>query len=93
MVYELQKYPLIYKKNYHCLGMSDCREFLMYKGFSNMRSTDSCYPILAAINDLDLENDPFVRYPTPKDYFELSMTDKQIELAKKNISFLKKCCH
>jgi hypothetical protein len=93
MVYELQKYPLIYKKNYHCLGMGDCREFLMYKGFSNMRSTDSCYPILAAMNDLDLENDPFVRYPTPKDYFELGMTDKQIELAKKNISFLKKCCH
>lgn len=93
MVYELQKYPLIYKKNYHCLGMSNCREFLMYRGFSNMRSTDSCYPILAAINNLDLEDDPFIRYPTPKDYFELEMTDKQIELAKKNIAFLKKCCH
>ena len=97
MVYDLCKshsYIRFTEKNLHCLGMGDCREFLMYKGFPNIRSTDSCYPIFAAINDVDIEEEPFVnRIPTPKDYFRIDMTVDQIELAKKNIAFLKKCCH
>lgn len=80
------------KKQFHCLGMGDCREFNAYAKLSFMRSTDSCYPILAAINGIDLRNDRFVRVPTPEDYFELEMSPTQIKLAEKNIEFLAECC-
>ena len=80
-----------FNKTIHCLGMGDVREYFIYKEDSRMRSTDSCYPILAAINGIDIEkylNDP-IRIPTPANYFDLIMNKKQIDLAVKNIDFVK----
>lgn len=80
------------KKPVHCLGMGDPTEFKAYKLNTMMRSTDSCYPILAAIKGIELGKDEFKRVPTPKNYFDLKMTKKQIELAKRNVEFVKECC-
>lgn len=81
------------RKDIHCLGMSDPREYLMYSRSLIMRSTDSCYPILAALNDLNLEKSiDNKRIPTPANYFESTLTKKQIELVKSNINFVKICC-
>lgn len=82
------------EKPVHCLGMGDPREFLLYKRNILMRSTDSCYAILSAINGIDLsKNEQFAkRIPTPVNYFDLEMSDEQILLAQKNIKFVKKCC-
>lgn len=82
-----------FNKAIHCLGMGDVREYWLYKNQKDerMRSTDSCYPILAAINGIDIEktlNDP-IRIPTPENYFDLIMTKDQIDLAVKNINFVK----
>lgn len=80
-------------KPIHCLGMGDPTEFFMYKNSPYMRSTDSCYPILAAINGINLwETKEFYRIPTPKNYFDILMNKEQIELASLNIAYVKECC-
>lgn len=58
-------------KPLHFLGQGDPKEFIPYKNEKIFRSTDSCYPILAAINGQDIEKvEKFERIPTPSDYFE-----------------------
>lgn len=81
------------KKEIHCLGMGDPREYLMYSRCKLMRSTDSCYPILAAMNGIYLGDlTSGMRVPTPADYFERTLTADQIKLAKENVNFVKICC-
>ena len=80
------------QKPVHCLGMGDPQEFLLYNRNRLMRSTDSCYAILAAINNIDLSKN-FKRVPTPADYFDMELNSTQIELAKKNVEFIKNCCY
>lgn len=80
-------------KPIHCLGMGDPTEYISYRNASYMRSTDSCYPILAAINGINLrEEKEFQRIPTPKNYFDLTMNKDQVELASLNIAYVKECC-
>lgn len=84
------------KKSLHFLGFGDPNEFDLYqvhryKDFC--RSTDSCYTVLAAMNDLYFGEDRFKRFPTPPDYFERNLTEDQIRLTKENVLYLKNCCN
>lgn len=80
------------KKPIHCLGMRGISEYYAYKNIPLIRSTDSCYTVLGAINNEELKADKIVDTvnETPHDYFFWKLTDKQIKLAKKNINELKK---
>ena len=84
----LNKNNLI-KKPIHCLGQGDFKEFKAYKNIPLIRSTDSCYPILAAINGIEYSKN-FKRIETHNNYFETKMNRKQIERAILNILCLKK---
>lgn len=85
---ELMEKGLI-KKPIHCLGAGDPREFLKYQDNPLMRSTDSCFSVLAAMNFKDWSEGQFERIKTPENYFSLPMNSTQVELAIKNIEFLK----
>jgi hypothetical protein len=78
-------------KPVHLLGMGEHTEFDYYLNnkIPNIRSSDSCYTVLAAINGIDFESGNTTRIPTTNDYFNVHLTADQIELAKKNINFLK----
>jgi len=78
-------------KPVHLLGMGEHTEFDFYlqNKFPNIRSSDSCYTVLAAINGIDFESGNTTRIPTTNDYFNTCLTSEQIELAKKNINYLK----
>lgn len=85
-----QKSQLI--KPIHLLGMGEHDEFDYYlkNKVPNIRSSDSCYSILAAINNIDFEKGNLTRIPTTNAYFDATLTEDQIALAKKNINYLKK---
>ena len=78
-------------KPIHLLGMGEHTEFDYYldNKIQNIRSSDSCYTILAAYNGIDFEKGDTTRIPTTNDYFNVSLTEEQKALAKKNINFLK----
>lgn len=75
-------------KPIHLLGMRNITEFNAYKGIKNIRSTDSCWTILAAMKGIEFDwsktfddvND------TPEDYFNHKLTDSEVALAKHNIN-------
>ena len=78
-------------KPIHLLGMGEHTEFDYYldNKVQNIRSSDSCYTILAASNGIDFEEGNTTRIPTTNDYFNATLTEEQKALAKKNINFLK----
>lgn len=78
------------KKPLHFLGGENPQEFIKYIELNNplFRSTDSCFTILAGINNQDVSSSTYTRKPTPRNYFELSMDNKQIDLAIKNIQYM-----
>ncbi len=78
-------------KPLHLLGMGEHDEFEYYltNKIPHIRSSDSCYTILAAINGIDFENGDTTRIPTTNAYFDTPLTDEQIRLSKKNITYLK----
>lgn len=86
---ELKELDLL-QKPIHCLGAGDPREFLKYINEPLMRSTDSCFTVWSAMNGIDWHEGEFLRIPTPREYFDLEITDKEVELAVFNINFLKK---
>lgn len=90
-VAELMEKDLI-KKPLHLLGMGEHNEFDFYlkNKIPNIRSSDSCYTILAAINGIDFKTGDTTRIPTTNDYFNVEMSDEQIKLSVNNITFLKK---
>lgn len=77
-------------KPIHCLGAGDPREFLKYLHDPIMRSTDSCFSVWAAMNDISWEEGNFKRVKTPHDYFDLTISAEQLITALSNINFLKK---
>jgi hypothetical protein len=89
-VKELQQ-TLLLTKPLHLLGMGEHNEFDFYlrNKIKNIRSSDSCYTILAAMNGIDFETGNTSRIPTTNAYFDVTLTDEQQELAKKNINYLK----
>ena len=84
----LKKHKML-TKPVHCLGQGDPTEFLAYKGMKMLRSTDSCNPIWSAVNDIEFGKGKFKRVPTNNMYFYKELTQPQLELAKKNIKYLK----
>lgn len=79
-------------KPIHLLGMGEHDEFEFYlqNKIPNIRSCDSCYTILAAINNIDFEQGNTTRVPTTNAYFDVLLTDEQKHLAKQNINYLKR---
>ena len=86
----LKKNDLL-KKPLHCLGQGDPTEFSYYD-HPMMRSTDSVYPVLAAVHGQDFSVDHETRTPTPHNFleeFDLSNpADIDFSLIEKNIAFL-----
>jgi len=78
-------------KPVHLLGMGEHDEYNYYLNnkVPNIRSSDSCYTILAAINGIDFEKGDTTRIPTTNAYFDVELNEDQITLAKRNINYLK----
>ena len=78
-------------KPLHLLGMGEHTEFDYYlqNKIPNIRSSDSCYTILAAINGISFEEGNITRVPTTNAYFDATVSKEQQLLAKKNIEYLK----
>lgn len=81
-------------KPIHCLGMGDPKEYLYYHQLPKkvqflIRSTDSCYTVLAALNSIDFGKN-FERVKTDNSYFNKKLNQQQILLALKNIWYLKR---
>ena len=89
-VKDLQDRHLLLKP-LHLLGMGEHNEFDYYlqNQTPNIRSSDSCYTILAAMNGIDFEKGDTTRVPTTNEYFDVILTEDQKALAKKNIDYLK----
>lgn len=90
-VKELHEQGLL-TKPIHLLGMGEHTEFDYYlqNKIPNIRSSDSCYTILAALNNISFETGNIERIPTTNAYFEKTLTEDQKVLSKKNIEYLKK---
>ena len=75
----------------HLLGMGEHDEFDFYLNnkIPNIRSSDSCYTVLAAIHGIDFTTGDITRIPTTNDYFHTTLTEEQQKLAKVNIEYLK----
>jgi hypothetical protein len=79
-------------KPIHCLGQGDPTEFAYYN-HPMMRSTDSVYPVWAAINGQDFRKDHETRIPTPHNLLEEhDMKDVDMDLIKKNVQYLRLSC-
>jgi hypothetical protein len=76
----------------HLLGMGEHNEFDFYleNNTGSIRSSDSCYTVLAAINDISFEDGDTTRVPTTNAYFHATMTEEQKDLAKRNVMYLKR---
>lgn len=85
----LLEHGLFHTKAIHLLGMGEYDEFEHYKKNNiPVRSSDSCYTILAALNNLEFGSDEPIRIPTPHDYFDMELTDSQYYIAQHNIQYL-----
>lgn len=82
----------ILTKPLHLLGMGEHDEFDFYlqNNIPNIRSSDSCYTILAAINGIDFEQGDTTRIPTENAYFDTELNESQKALAKRNVEYLKR---
>ena len=78
-------------KPIHLLGMGEHTEFDYYlkHKIPCIRSSDSCYTILAALNDIAFDTGVTTRIPTTNEYFKKVLTEEQVILAKRNIAYLK----
>lgn len=90
-VKELHEQGLL-TKPIHLLGMGEHIEFDYYlqNKIPNIRSSDSCYTVLAALNDINFETGNVTRIPTTNEYFDKTLTEQQIKLATSNINYLKR---
>lgn len=80
-------------KPLHFLGAGNPVEFLDYD-HPVVRSTDSCFSVLAAINNLNWKSGQTTRIPTPKTYFtDFKLEEKQMPIFLDNIETLSEICH
>ena len=93
--YDFLKKRNLLLKPIHCLGQGDPTEFDYYD-HPMMRSTDSVYPVLAAVHGQDFTVDHETRTPTPHSFleeFDLSNpAEIDFSLIEKNVAFLAACC-
>lgn len=78
------------KKPLHFLGAETPLEYRHYKDSPYVRSTDSCFSVFSAIEGFEWEQSQFDRTPTPRNYFDLEMTQEQVDRAKRNINQFRK---
>ena len=79
-------------KPLHLLGGAELQEFRHYyifPNFANIISHDSCITVLSGQCLKKMDDPSYERMKTPKDYFETTLTDDQIEVALYNINLLK----
>lgn len=85
-------------QNYHFLGLNNLNEILAYKP----HTCDTSMPLKLALNgwtisDWVMKGCPHIHTKDiiggPKDFFQMKMTAKQIDLSKRNINFLKEVCN
>jgi hypothetical protein len=90
-VAELRKLNFL-RKPLHLLGMGEHNEFDFYlkNRIPFIRSSDSCYTVLAALNNIRFADGNLTRIPTTNAYFDAILTDEQKLIAKENIEYLKK---
>jgi len=92
MAYDYLKERGMLLKPIHCLGQGSFLEF-QYYDHPMMRSTDSVYPILSAVNGIDFKKDTQTRIPTPHNFLEtFDMQNADMNLIKSNVEMLKKSC-
>ena len=92
MAYDYLKKKGMLVKPIHCLGQGSFLEF-QYYDHPAMRSTDSVYPILSAVNGIDFKKDTQTRIPTPHNFLEtFDMQNADMNLIKSNVEMLKKSC-
>lgn len=85
------------RKPIHFLGMGDPREFDYYNHVvylnnlekTFLRSTDSCYSILAGMKGVNFKDGNFERIPTPHDYFQTAPGYKQYNDIHSNIDWMR----
>lgn len=87
--YQLLKGKNLIRKPIHLLGMGDPREMELYLKDPLIRSTDSCNTVWSAMNGISFFDGNFDRVPTPKDYFDRTLTDFDENLALNNIKWFK----
>lgn len=85
-------------KDIHLLGMGDPTEYQFYVDLiatgkaarleEHLRSSDSCYSVLAAWHGVDFAKGDYRRIPTTEDFYEAQLTRKQFLLAESNAQFL-----
>ncbi|RLG12942.1 hypothetical protein DRN69_06310 [Candidatus Pacearchaeota archaeon] len=81
------------KKPIHCLGMGNPTEFVFYKYIKQIRSTDSCYTILAAYNNINFLEGNFTRIKTPHNYFSYNqLSRKVLKNVIDNVAFMRQVC-
>ncbi len=92
MAYDYLKERGLLKKPIHCLGQGSFTEFEYYD-HPAMRSTDSVYPVLAALYDIDFRKDSETRIPTPHNFLEtLDVYNVDFNLIESNIERLRESC-
>lgn len=79
------------QKPLHLLGMGEHTEFDYYleHKIPCIRSSDSCYTILAALNGINFRTGNTTRIPTTNDYFNQTLDGSQQITAIDNIDYLK----
>jgi len=86
-------------KDIHLLGMGDPTEYGFYMQlmaedanawplYRHLRSSDSCYSVLAAWHGVDFKKGDYRRIPTTDDFYEAQLTREQYFLAERNAEFL-----
>lgn len=93
MLYLLYKRGLV-KKPLHLLGMGDPREYEYYRDFPAkvrkfIRSSDSCYCVLAAVEGVNFMDGDFKRIPTYEEFYNKKLTAGQVTTVIDNVAFLK----
>ena len=79
------------QKPLHLLGMGEHNEFDYYleNKTSCIRSSDSCYTVLAALHNISFQEGDTTRIPTTNAYFDKELTLEQLQTSKKNVDYLK----
>lgn len=92
--YDFLKSNGLLLKPIHCLGAGNPIEFMHYQGDKLMRSTDSCFSVLAAIHNYNWKCGQTTRVPTPKDYFtNYCLREDQLEIFRDNVEVLATMCN
>lgn len=79
------------EKPLHLLGMGEHTEYDYYltNNIPYIRSSDSCYAALAAIHGIKFADGDTTRIPTTNDYFDVELTERQKEVVRSNILYLR----